>query len=1009
MDRTSLEPYVGKNIELWLMPDGRRTIDGILVKCEEQHIILNNGSMWGYPLILGFQPVAGESEIIIEQAAPTPEPLESIKIEEKKSKIVKFQGDLEKIFNKLRETLETFTLNADYVRKFRPKGQNKIQSVIESILTKYQYAVKAHEDRPYSMRMRELVENAYHLWKNNKTSIAASEIYAFTLYLTGESEKSVKLYMRIHDFHGAFMAASSAASKILSAACIAVSEDLTPEYFAAFLKLEPPQLASILIWILDNVIKGNKESEFNNAAALAYKVLGFNDWKDSETLFNEENKKALRDWLASRPTDDKIIADALKILSKESMLKQEESVQKIDWTAQRFEGEFEFFNPNRDKLYGFIKCPILKKYGVALSNENAIFVHFNQIQDRQLRQKLLLGKKMHPDLRVTFKLGMNNYGPAASEVREKNDVDTVLKINMQSALAEEGKIDFYRRHDAIPFGKVRTKDGEVFTFNEVNISDPLLMVFLEYSPSAEGLPVRFTRSSLDNERVQIHNIEAAVPFPEDKIKAWQEGGLIDKAREKMNLASNETEAFELKLDEKDFDPEIEELLERDYIPLTSYVPGEKNSQSSSTERKFPAHNNKNGVETFNELPKFLQDKILSVTIAGKCSTEFLGDNFYRRGHYREVKANYLQLVSRFNSDDAALTNSERAERYFLIARYVYNFFSLADDTDIKFYSAADEDNIRIMAYKGLEYMIYDQLDAAKKDDEHYDTARRYCLIRIADEIQTARRIDSENTWFKIYIYSYFVNGLHFHSKSGKYSPQDISLTGSSLLECNDFTKFFDGLLALAYVTEPSMLLSTLRALLYNPEYASFLIEKLGISYKDGDILPELQTGFQAAVDEYAKRKDIFELDPEVKLSPEIFRILSVQSALIRLMKKELQHILRTPVENLDAALKRATPILDTEEYKNSLEKTRRKYNPEAGLLDILPINVLGKIMGQYWGHFAPYFDNKPFLTYWKERFDKLQWVRNPVVHAHPEYLKKEDIEEVQAICSELSDCLSKGK
>ena len=393
MDRNNFEAYLGKNIELWLMPDGRRTVTGVLVKCEDMHIVLSNGSMWGYPLILGFQPAAEadvkeiSAPIPVNQAeekekAHVPEPL---KIEEKKSD-ENFQNGLEKIFANMRETLETFTLNADYVRKFRPKGQSKIQSVIESILTKYQYAVKAHEDRPYSMRMRELVENAYHLWKNNKTSIAASEIYAFTLYLTGEGEKSVKLYMRIHDFHGAFMAASSAASKILSAACIAVSEDLTPEYFAAFLKLEPPQLASILIWILDNVIKGNKESEFNNAAALAYKVLGFNDWKDSETLFNEENKKALRDWLASRPADDKIIADALKISSKESVLQQEETVQKIDWTTQRFEGDFEFFNPNRDKLYGFIKCPILKKYGVALSNENAIFVHFNQIQDRQLFQ-----------------------------------------------------------------------------------------------------------------------------------------------------------------------------------------------------------------------------------------------------------------------------------------------------------------------------------------------------------------------------------------------------------------------------------------------------------------------------------------------------------------------------------------------------------------------------------------------------------------------------------------------
>ncbi len=1007
MDSKSFQQYLGKNIELWLMPDGRRTITGVLVNCDEQCLTLSNGSMLGYPLILGFQPVAGAVEekisapAAVEVPVPTPEPVKELK---EAAKIIKFQSELEKIFIAMREALETFTLNADYVRKFRPAGQNKIQSVTESILTKYQYAVKAHEDRPYSMRMREIVETAYNLWKNNKTSIAASEIYAFTLYLTGESEKSVKLYMRIHDFHGAYMASASAASKILSAACIAVSESLTPENFAALLKLEPPQLTSVLIWILENAIKETSESEFNHVAALASQVLGFNGWANKEILFNEENIESLRKWLKTRPTDDKIIADALKITSKENTLKPEESSPKIDWTTQRFEGDFDFFNPNRDKLYGFIKCPILRKYGVQLNSENSIFVHFNQIQDKELRRKLLIGKKMHPCIRVTFKLGNNILGPAAYEVREKNyDVDTVLKINMQSALSEEGQIDFYRRHDEIPFGKVRTKDGQLFTFNENNISDPLLMVFLEYSPSAEGQPVRFTRSVLDNDKVQIHNIESAVPFPEDKIKAWQDGGLIDKAREKMNLSTPEDELPENE-EPEEIEPDVGELIDRNYVPLEVYASG--NSGIDRSQERKTILRPKNGVETFNELPKFLQDKILSVRTAGKCSTEFLSDTFYRRGHFREVKTNYLQLVSSFNNDNATLTNAERAERCFLIARYVYNFFSLADEADIKLYSADDEDNIRIMAFKGLEYMIYAQLDGAKKNDENYETARRYCLLRIADEIQTARRIDSDNTWLKIYIYSYFVNGLRFHVNSGKWSPQDISLAGTSLLECNDFGKFFDGLLALAYVTEPAILYSTLRSLLNNLEYASHLIERLGISYKDGDIFPELQQGFQKAVNEYAKRKDIFILDPEVKLSPEIFRILSVQSALIRLMKKELQTILRTSMENLDMALKHATPILDTEEYKNALAKTRRKYNPDAGLLDILPINVLGKIMGQYWIHFAQYFDNKPFLSYWKERFDKLQWVRNPVFHAHPEYVKKEDIEEVKAICTELSECLA---
>ncbi|MBR6901395.1 MAG: hypothetical protein IKN30_04990 [Synergistaceae bacterium] len=1006
MDRKNLEQYLGKNIEIMLMPDGRKT-SGILLKCEDDHIALGD-ELWVYPMIWGVKPIQGEPEIKIPAPAEEPEPVPVI--EEKPApepEVIKFQDELEKIFSDMRENLETYTLNADYVRKFRTKGQSKIQSIIESILTKYQYAVKTHEDRPYSMRMREILNTAYNLWKNNKNIAAVSEIYAFVLYLTGESEKSVKLYMKIHDFHGAFMAASSAASKILASACLAVSEPLTPKNFATLLKMDPPHLAAVLKWIIDNTIEKDSEIEFTHVAALSQKILGFQSWQNKETLFTEENIKALREWLDTRQSDDKIIEDAIKLSAMENLPQPEEKSPVINWSEQRLEGEFEFFNPNRDKLYGFIKCPVLKKYNIPLSSENSVFVHFFQIQDRGLRRKLLAGKKMHPLLKVTFKLGHNSLGPAAFDVREKNyDIENVLKVDMQSALAEEGTIDFFRRHDDIPFGKVRTKSGELFTFNENNISDPLLMVFLEYSPSAEGLPVRFTRGILNNEKVQIHNLEAAVPFPEDKIKAWQKGGLIDKARKRVN-GMEEADSVEEEEFYDEITPEIEELINRDYVALEPYAPA-KDRQFISMENP-PAEQEQKGVDTFDELPKFLQDKILSVSIAGKCSTEFLGDTFYRRGHFKEVKANYLQLVSRFNSEDSTLTNAERAERCFLIARYVYNFFALADDVDIRLYSAADEENIRIMAYKGLEYLIYAELDGAKKNDENYDTARRYCLLRINEEIQTTRHIDDENTWFRIYICSYFVNGLRFHSRTGKWSPQDISLAGSSLLECNDFKKFFEGILALAYVTEPALLEDTIVSLMYNPEYAGSLLKELGINSSDGILSKNPGEYFEKAVEEYAKRKDIFSLDPDVKLSPEIFKILSIQSALIKLIKRELPHILRTSPEKLDDALKKANPILDTEEYQNSLAKTRKKYNPDAGLLDILPINVLGKILGQYWWRFSTYFDNKPFASYWEERFEKLQWVRNPVFHAHPEYVKKEDVEKVQSICQEVAACLANAE
>ena len=1007
MDRKNLEQYLGMNVEIMLMPDGHKT-SGVLLKCEDDHIALGN-ELWVYPMIWGVRPI--DTPVNINPTATKPEPTSEI-THQPKSQAINFQIDLDKYFSQMQADLEAYTLNADYVRKFRVKGPNKIQNIIESILTKYQYAVKAHEDRPYSMRMREILDTAYQLWKNNKTNIAASEIYAFVLYLTGESERSVKLYMRVHDFHGAFMASSSAASKILASTCIAISEPLTPKNFATLLKLDPPLLVALLKWILNNAVLNDNETDeykefcFNHVAALSTKVLGFSSWQDNRILFSQENIDALLQWLETQPDDSKIINDALKLVDKSKLPSPEESKPKIDWSAMRFEGEFDFFNPNRDKLYGFIKCPILRKYSVPLRSENSVFVHFNQIQDRDLRRKLLTEKKMKPMIRVTFKLGNNVEGPAAFEVREKqyNLADTLLKVDMPTALSEEGEIDFYRRHEDIPFGKVRTKDGKLYTFNESNIIDPVLAVFLEYSPSAEGHPVRFTKTFLDNNKVQIHNIESATSFPEDKLKAWEEGGLIQKARERMKLESPEENSTQEEITE-----EIDELINRGYMPLEIYSPDKSNdfqfSEAVSTGNNIPEQK-RNGVETFNELPKFLQDKILSVRTAGKVNTEFLGDTLYRRGHYREVKANYLQLISKFNSEDATLTNAERAERCFLIARYVYNFFALADYADIRLYSVSEEENIRVMAYKGLEYLIYEQLDGAKKNESNYDMARRFCLLKIADEIQTARQIDYDNMWLKVYIYSYFVNGLRFHNKSGKWSPQNISLAGSSLLECNDFNKFYDGVLALAYVTEPSLLIKTLRDLLYNPEYAGLLLEKLGLDYSKGNILAQLQDNFQNAVDEYAKRKDIFMQDPEVKLSPEIFRILSVQSAIIRLMKRELATVLKSGAENLDAALKRAIPILDTEEYKNSLDKTRRKYNPDATLLDILPINVLGKIMGQYWPSFALFFNGKSYNMYWKERFEKLQWVRNPVVHAHPEYVKKEDIEQVKAICQEITECLA---
>lgn len=1040
LDRKNIEQYLGRNVEIMLMPDGRKT-SGVLRRCEDELIALESNSgeaLFVYPMIWGISPLNNPNPVQISVHVPVPIPA-PVRVPAPGRQALEpvFLEELEECFDDLEAESLTYILSTDYVRKFRTDKQDKIQNSMAGILTKYSYAVKTHEDRPYSMRMRQILDEAKLLWKKNQGNLAAEEIYAFVLYLMGENAKSVKVYMGIHDFGAAFAAASSAASRMLAAACMIVSEKLTLHHFSSLLKLEPPQINALLSWVLSNIISDGKNDDdyrklcFRCVSAISYKVLSFSSWPVKDDFMNAENIKALSEWLEKQPRDMKIIEDALKLSDKSNMPKidNNDSPDNIDWTARTFEGEFDYFNPNRDKLYGFIKCPSLKKYNVPLRSEGSVFVHFNQIEDRELRRKLLLSKKMKPMIRVVFRLGNNVEGPAAFDVREKTEdhAEKMFPFDMMSLLSEEGTIDFFMRYNDPPFGKIQGSDKKLYTFNEKNIIDPLLAVFLECEPSPEGHPVKFTRSINEGDKIQIQNVESAVEFPEDKIRAWENSGLVQKARERLNISSEKAEPEQdLQAENKSEDdenleniemsPEIEELINRGYIPLDAYTPETKGQKGQILPMVRETTVNKvKKVETFRELPKFLQEKIKSVSsvsTSGKYNTyntKYLTDTYYGKGHFREVRANYLAMVSRFNSDDTALTNSERAERCFVMARYVYNFFSLSDEEDKRQYPASEEDNIRIMAYKGLEYLIYSQLDGASKNEANYDTARRYCLLKLADEIQEARRIDENDAWLRIYIYSYFVNGLRFHSSSGKWSAQNVSLSGCSLLEFYDFDKFFEGLLTLAYVTGSELIRPTLKALLHSLEYSGSLLGKLGLDesvYSRENVEEEINASFKKVLEGYGNKRDTLIMDAEVKLSPEFLRILSVQKMIIRLMKSELSRILKVSPENLDDTLKKVNPILASEEYTASLVKTRRKYNPDAGLLDVLPLNVLGAVMRHYWSDcFGAYFGGKSYSMYWKERFAKLQWVRDPVFHAHPEYIKDEDIEEVKSICIEISECL----
>ncbi|MBQ3395865.1 MAG: hypothetical protein IJG55_06010 [Synergistaceae bacterium] len=1037
MERKSIEKYLGRKVEITLMPDGHKS-EGVLLKCEDDHIEIGQ-ELWVYQMIWGIRPLDDEP---VHAEAPKPEPVpvpepelkpefeslpEPVQVSEpepeseaENAKVIReitFQSELDECIHDMQKAMtENESLSADYVRKFRTGKPDKIQNAAEKILSQYQYAVKINENKPYSMRMIDILNSSRQLWKTNQNNIIASEIYAFFLYITGENTKSVNIYTRIHDFRAALMASSSAASRMNALACLIVSEPLNPKNFALLLKSEPQQLIAMLIWILENAAENQNNSHeyremcFVYTASIANHVLGFSSWDNHESLCSQENIDALKQWLMTQKYDTKIMEHAYKTVGSPAVIENASAENVPDIGARKFDGEIDYFNPNRDKLYGFIKCNAVMKYDVPLSSEGAIFFHLNQIEDKDLRRRLITCKKMRPKFKVTFKLGNNGRGAAAYEIHSRGlESSRVFTADVFSALSEEGVIEFYARHNTPPFGKVRTKDKTLCTFNEYNVKDPLLAVFLEYSPNVEGHPVRFIRGTNMSGNMQIQNIVSAVPFPESKVQAWEREGLIQKAKDRIKFTSHSED------DTDDFEsnPELEELVNRSYTPLEPYVIDANPDSESEAIQKKSSILDERSVDTFKELPKFLQDKILNTSAAMSETSKILTDNFYSKGHYTEVRNNYLYLVSKFNTDNLSLTNSERAERCFVMARYVYNFFSLADDEDIKLYSPSEEDNIRIMAYKGLEYLLYSELDGTRKDTSRYDTARRYCLLKITDEIKEAGRIGENNAWLRIYIYSYFINGLRHDSRSGKWTAQGISLSGSSLLECNDFSKFFDGLLTLAYVTGAKLLNSTLKGLLYNLEYSGELLNILGLDgkiYQTGNADNEIQLCFQNALDQYEKREDISIQDPEVIFSPGLLKILDVQAAIVRLMKKELPVIFGTSENNLDDVLRVKNPILNSDEYKNSLVKTRRKYNTNAGLLDVLPINVLGSVMGQYWANsFGKYFGDKPYDSYWKEKFSRLQHVRDSVFHAHPEYLSREDIESVKAICLEITECLGLRK
>ena len=611
MDRKVVEKYIGRSVDVVLSPNVGKA-SGTLLRCEDDYFVVateHGEAFYVYPMIWGVLPTSSEPSPLPEPVqevpkaveVPKPKPIEpeeheppvepvieqkeeeeeeQVEIQEAEpapsARAVDFVDEINDCYDQIKAKSETFVLNPEYVKKFNTKNQ----ATVQELLAKYSEAVNVKEDKPYSMRMRQILEGAKSFWQSKKSNVAAAELYGFVLHVMNEDVKSMKLYMSIRDFRAAFIASKTASARATSAACLVLSKELTPETFAAVLKLDPLKVNALLRWVMNN---NPDEACFKCVCALSCKLLGFtlSSLPVKDKLFSEKNIDALREWLKTQPSDTKIVDEALKLLKTGSPSQEIEQdsetshdVKDIDWKTHEFEGFFDYFNPNKDKLYGFIKCPELKHFDIPLhSDEGTIFVHFNQIEDKELRRKLLLCKNMRPMTRVTFKLGKNANGTAAYDVKEKassnrkkiNGASEPLTVNIMSALSEEGEIDYYERYHNPPFGKIWVKnDKKNYTFNEDNVIDPLLAVFLEVEPSPDNHPVRFVRGMNADGKVQLKNIESAIPFPEDKIKAWEDSGLVKKAKERLRLSVIE--------DEPEMTRELEGIMARAYAPLKPYEP-----------------------------------------------------------------------------------------------------------------------------------------------------------------------------------------------------------------------------------------------------------------------------------------------------------------------------------------------------------------------------------------------------------------------------------------------------
>ncbi|MBD5401861.1 cold shock domain-containing protein, partial [bacterium] len=435
-----------------------------------------------------------------------------------------FRRELEQAIERLeRVTNEVPDVPAEFKKRSQESGEDA-DTVREAsaIVQQYHYAVKIRDDEPGSDRMRKTISKAKSGCRDYPNSQLLAGLHAFLLCANGMRKDSYEVWVQSGDYEAAIAVASDQMQRDVAVAAAILTNKAGLGARSALLALSPPKAVPLLEKLLEQ--DGDKEF-VEDVFALAWKLTGFNEWRDMDELNSASNIAALKEWLSRQARDCQHVERAACMLPRRGTIK----------TFQR------------GRMFGFIEAP-----GIPFLRDGQIFFHLKQVEDESLRRILL--RDDWQGLTVTFRMGEHQKGLAATEIRLRG-------VEPQpNAKKGTGWIDSYNRFSRI--GQIHTNNGKLQSFNLSNVLDPLLKIHLENEYDMPSQMISFTWGTC-NGHPQVEHLAPTEPFSEEKIRNWQQSGLIQAFQEQAGTEERETTAL------------VEYGLSLPYIPLDLYVPGQQ--------------------------------------------------------------------------------------------------------------------------------------------------------------------------------------------------------------------------------------------------------------------------------------------------------------------------------------------------------------------------------------------------------------------------------------------------